>query len=145
MNYGDKIISDFAESACKTISKKVIRKIQKLIPEMQSGDDSLLKNVWDEICVQVQGEESWMWDIYLETISTYVASEVKHLNDSTKQAIWLQTQEGFDWETENEDKDTVDVCEDDIIWYIVDRFILSEAANWTNKRIEKYLEREYDW
>ncbi|MBS3948993.1 MAG: hypothetical protein KGZ57_11990 [Dethiobacter sp.] len=55
MNYKDKIISDIAESACEIIAKKVIRKLQQL-KDMLSGDDTPLKNVWDEICVQVQGE-----------------------------------------------------------------------------------------
>lgn len=51
MNYRDKIILDIAESACETIAKKVIRKFQQS-KDMMSGDDTLLKNVWDEICVQ---------------------------------------------------------------------------------------------
>lgn len=62
---------------------------------------------------KVQGEESAMWDTYLETISIYVDHEVSHLDDFTQQAIWLQTEEGWAWED-----DTLIICDDDIIRYI---------------------------
>jgi len=111
---------------------------------MQSGDDSPLKNVWDEICVQVQGEESIMFDAYLDTIRSFIQDEVKKLDIQTKQVIWLQTNEGIDWEEDNSNQDSPIYCEDDIAEYILQRFVLPEAANWNNKRIEKYLEREFD-
>jgi hypothetical protein len=31
---------------------------------LQSGEDSGLRNVWEEICVQVQGEFSYFWGIH---------------------------------------------------------------------------------
>ncbi len=31
---------------------------------LQSGEDSDLRNVWEEICVQVQGEFSYFWGIH---------------------------------------------------------------------------------
>ena len=143
MNYKDKIIRSFTESACKKISGKVVRSLQKMTEGMQSGDDTPLKNVWDEICVQVQYEESGMWEIYLETISAFIEDEVKKLNNATKQAIWLQTEEGIDWEIDNEEGDLSEFYVDDIVRYILHEFVLSEATKWRNKRIEKYLERGY--
>jgi len=149
MNYKDKIISDIAESACKIITKKVIRKLQQS-KDMLSGDDTTLKNVWDEICVQVQGEESLMWDAYLDTISSFIEHEVSYLDDFTQQAIWLQTNEGSNWDEDNEEdydykenyrkKNTIFICHDDIVLYILNDYILSSAADWSNKRIREYLE-----
>lgn len=110
---------------------------------MQSGDDTPLKNMWDEICVQVQGEQSGMWDDYEDTISSLILSKVEGLDSVTQQAIWLQTDEGTDWSVDNEDQDGQEipiVCED-IAKYILDGFMLSAAANWTNRRIERYLQR----
>jgi hypothetical protein len=111
---------------------------------MQSGDDTPLKNVWEEICVQVQGEESIMWDAYTDTTASLIQNEVKRLDIQTKQVIWLQTEEGIDWEEDYKNQNAPVYCEDDIAEYILQRFVLSVATNWTNKRIEKYLEREFD-
>ena len=56
MNPRDKIISRLADLECKRVSRKVIRNLQRLTEGMQSGDDSVLANVWDEVCVQVRGK-----------------------------------------------------------------------------------------
>ncbi|SLM44235.1 hypothetical protein NSND_61668 [Nitrospira sp. ND1] len=87
-----------------------------------------------------------MWDAYLDTIESLILGELVGLDSATKQAIWLQTDDGTDWSVENEDQDGQDVpivCED-IAKYILDGFVLLAATNWTNKRIEKYLERELE-
>jgi hypothetical protein len=146
MDYRDKIISDLARKECETLSRKVIRSLSKMTDGMQSGDDTPLKNIWDEICVQVQGEQAVMWDAYLDTIESLILGELVGLDSATKQAIWLQTDEGTDWSVDNEAQDGREVpivCED-IAKYILDGFVLSAAADWINKRIEKYLEREMD-
>ena len=150
MNYQEEIISDLARRACNTLSRKVIRSLRKMTDCMQSGDDTFLKNIWDEICVQVQGEESVMWEDYMDIIESLILGEVAGLDAATEQAIWLQTEEGIDWslDTENrevsEDQKVPIFCED-IAHYILKDFVLSDAANFTNKRIEKYLEREFDY
>ena len=89
---------------------------------MQSGDDSPLKNVWDDVCVQVQYEETMMWDVYLDTIRSFIEFEEKGYDIEIKQAIWLQTEERIDWAFDNEqdeEKDIAEYCEDDIIEYII--------------------------
>lgn len=144
MNYRDKIIEDIAEGLCKKISRKIIRNLQKMTEGMQSGDDTPLKNIWDEICVQAQGEESVMWYAYLDMIRLFIHDEIEKLDGKMKQVIWLQTDEGIDWEEDKENQDAPVYREDDIAEYIL-RFVLSTAANWTNKRIEKYFEREYSY
>jgi len=60
--------------------------------------------------------------------------------------IWLQTDEGCDWSADNdgkEDKEVPITCEE-VVQYILNSFVLSAAADWTNRRIEKYLERVID-
>lgn len=107
---------------------------------MQSGDDTTLKNLWDEICVQAQDQDSVMWDAYSDTIHSLVLEEVAKLDTATKQAIWLQTDAGIDWSVDNEDHE-IPTNSEDIAQYTLDTFVLAAAGNWTNKRIEKYLER----
>jgi hypothetical protein len=72
MHYKDKIISAYAERACTDISKKVIKDLRKMTEGIQSGDDSPLKNIWDEVCVQMQGEQSLMWEAYEDIINRLI-------------------------------------------------------------------------
>ncbi len=133
---------------------KVIRDLRKITEGMQSGDDSPLKNVWDEICVQMQTEESVMWEVYLDVISSLIKSELKPLSREILQSIWLQTNEGGDWESEIADQisegelkeyDVTVACnEDDIAEYILHEYILHAASDFTNKRIEKFIDEGYD-
>ena len=142
MEYLKNIISEIAESECNRICRKTIRSLQKMTEGMQSGDDSGLKNIWDEICVQVQSQYSFFWDAYLETINITIAYDVEQLDTPLKRAIWLQTQSGMDWTSEEENPDSVPIgeCVDwDITDYILNAFVLKTATDWKNKRIEKYL------
>jgi hypothetical protein len=108
---------------------------------MQSGDDTPIKNIWDEVCVQIQSELSVMWDAYLETINAIISQEVIKLDSAIKQAIWLQTDGGMDWEFDDERSEEVPYIEDDITDYITHNYLLSKAADWSNSRINKYLNR----
>ena len=144
MYYKDTIISSLADRECKRICGKTIRALQRMTEGMQSGTDASLKNIWDEVCVQVQFEQSLFWDAYLDIINAIISREVNKLDTFVKQAIWFQTVEGSEWECEDEAADEA-VCdapylEDDITDYILDRYVLSRAADWSNPRIEKYLE-----
>jgi hypothetical protein len=136
------IYSKKATKTCKKISTHVIRTLQKTTEGMQNVD-SPLKNLWDEICVQVQGQESVMWDAYLLTIGKLILRELNSIDRNIKESIWLQTQQGMDWEDENEDKDyeeqePMGVNDDDIVEYILQEFVLAKAADWENKRIQEY-------
>ena len=142
VDYKDRIISSFAKNACKKIAGKVIRKMQRITEELLSGDDTPLKNAWDEVCVQVQGEESFCWDIYMEQMHIYIKDELKELSLETKQAIWLQTEEGWEWAYEENECEEEAIDEDDIAQYILNEHILTEVGNYSNIRIEKYLWEE---
>ena len=114
---------------------------------MQSEDDSLLKNFWDEVCVQAQFEESYMWDAYLDTISRFINNEIQKLKQFVLEAIFLQTDAGMDWQleiedelSENENQESIPVCDEDITEYILQNYVLSDAMDYTNKRIRKYFE-----
>lgn len=148
MNYRDEIIWNLAEAACKRVSRRVIRSLTKMTDGMWSGDDTPLKNVWDEICVQVQGEESVMWDSHVDYIQSLMLNVLRGIDAATKRAIWLQTDEGIDWSVDSEDQkgdqEQVPFADEDVAEYIVNEFVLSAAADWSNKRIEKYLERGID-
>src|SRR5438445_2183848 len=118
MDAHDTIIWKLADRACNRISRGVVGTLQKMTEGMQSGNDSGLKNIWDEVCVQVQGQESSMLEAYLDTIRIVIVRTLPQVDLEAKQAIWLQTSNGLDWET-NEKSENAPVDDDDIAEYIL--------------------------
>jgi hypothetical protein len=142
MDYRDKIISAVAERECMRISRQVIFILQRLTSGGASGGDSPLKNLWDEICVQVQFQESVMWGLYSETMEQIIDGEIQKSDTAVQQAIWLQTSNGFDWAYDQEGEvETVPCNRQDIIDHILNEYVLSQAADYSNRRIREYLER----
>lgn len=110
-----------------------------------SGEDTPLKNIWDEICVQVQYEESFLWeDVYLEMIRSSVLYEVRKLEEEVRQAIWFQTDEGIYWDEDEEEQDEIYFDDDKITDYILRDYLLRIASDWTNRRIDKFQNRGHD-
>lgn len=132
-----------------------------------SGDDSGLLNTWDEICAQVQGDQSVFWDAYEDTVDSVILNELQKLPDLELQALWLQTDVGLAWrDNARGEIDTVvdrpvdggaPDCEegrdnesagtptslDDIIPHVSER-VYSLAAEWSNRRIRSYLRDDED-
>lgn len=73
-----RIVNDLSEVITQKLVGKCKRYLHSL-PAMLSGDNSGLANVWDELCVQVQGEHSYYWDAYLETIDDFLRWPVDEL------------------------------------------------------------------
>ena len=141
MDYRDKIISAVAKRGCTRVAGRVVQLLQRTTEGMQSGEGSVLANLWDEVCIQVQGEESIFWDVYLEVIEQYIAQEIRLLDEVAMHAIWLQTSNGFDWAFDQEgDVECVPCDRRDIVNHILNEYILSRAADYSNRRIRKYLE-----
>jgi hypothetical protein len=108
-----------------------------------SGEDSVLKNVWDEICVQVQGEESVDWKAYEETAYAIVELEAESLLSFEREAVWLKTEQGFEWRSDHTTERTpMPVFSDDVVQHIVDA-VFEQAANWSNPRIRQYTESSF--
>ena len=138
--------------------------------DLLSGDDSGIRNTWDEVCAQVQGEQSFYWEAYEDTIDSVILSELRKLPEVELCALWLQTDEGTDWQdktqsqsalgvdrppfpdemVEGELTDTdsspseIPLCETDIIPTISQR-VYELAEDWSNRRIRAYLREDKDY
>ena len=139
----ESLLSEIADVECQRVSRKVIRSLQRMTEGLQSGDDSGLVNLWNEICVQVQGEQSVMWDAYLHTVGGFIFDQLSRVDVTLKRAIWLQTREGMDWEASPGDRISP-YSDDVIVEYVLHDYVLSAAADWSNARIERYRERSYE-
>jgi hypothetical protein len=145
MDDRDRIIAWIAEPECKRIARKVVRALQGMTQGMQSGDDSGLANLWDEVCVQIQDQQSIMWEYYVELMQDMIKEQARMLSAELTKAIWLQTDNGMDWDFDEEDSAEIEYSDEDIVDYILSDFVLKLAADWNNRRIEKYMEREFDF
>ncbi|WP_395666376.1 hypothetical protein [Methylocella sp.] len=110
---------------------------------MLSGDDTPLRNVWDEICAQTQGEESTLWGAYEDLIDRVLLARLGELERAAVLALWLQTETGFDWLFDHhEDGDALEQTPVDLD-AVVDHIrpsLLREAADEDNERVTQYLD-----
>jgi hypothetical protein len=135
------IIKALAEQTARRITGKVVADLQRMKHTL-SGDDSGLKTTWDEICVQVQEEDSFQWNSYDDTVRAIVRSYVTQLPQHERDALWLQTDQGSDWDCQDEnEREANPVCDDHIIDYLTQEYIYAEAGQWSNSRIRAFIER----
>ncbi len=99
-------------------------------------------SVWEEICVQVQFEESFYWGAYDYTVYDIVWREVKRLPPSVLRALWLDTIPGGDWliEEEAEQPELAPYCIDEVAEHLTS-IVYDMAADWSNWHIRAYLKR----
>ncbi len=136
-----KVISEFAAQISEHVAHKVIRKLQARTDALLSGDDSPLRNAWDEICAQCQTSLSIYWDAYDETVCRFTTEAVSKLRPCERDAIWLQTPQALDWEfVDEESRDPNPVNDSDIANYVMQEYIYPMAGRWSNPRIAKYME-----
>jgi hypothetical protein len=136
------IVKAVAVQATRRVTRKVIFDLQRMEHTL-GGDDSGLKTTWDEICVQIQYEQSFAWEAYDETVKALVGGYVCDLPAHEREAIWLQTEPGFDWDCdEAKDRDPYPVVGDEISEYIATEYIYTEAGRWSNAHIRSYIKRQ---
>ena len=136
------IMAVVAQLASRRIARRVIADLQGMRHTL-SGDDSELETTWDEICAQVQFEKFTMaWDAYEETVKALVGGYVFDLPAHERDAIWLQTEAGSDWDPEEPvTHRPYPPVEDDVTAYITEEHVYAEAGRWSNARIRTYIER----
>ncbi len=133
-------ISQSAKNECQRITARVTQRLQKLKNDsLLSGDDSILRNTWEEICVQIQGERSIFWDVYFHTIQQMIETEVNKLWSDVQMAIWLQTGNGRSWESESDGPGPI---VEDVTSHLIYEHLFVEAGKWSNSRIRQHF-KEY--
>ncbi len=139
------IVEAFAAPILARLTRRVISKLRGMDQALLSGDERL-QNAWEEICVQVQGEQSFFWEAYEDTIRQCAQTEVTKLQPHERQSLWLQTESGAEWLFEEENSESeVPHSDDDIIEYLLNDHILPAASDYSNPRIRKYLDGDEEW
>lgn len=145
MRIEEQIVAAFANKISEQIVTGVVRSLKKMNSdhEMLSGNSGL-KNVWEEICVQVQGEESFNWSAYIDVMERMLYSSLERLLPHEQIALWALTEEGwdyiYDYHADDVDLSEVPVSQDENLHKLRGE-LLSKAADYENARISKFLER----
>ncbi len=127
----------------RQISFAIINQLKALNGEdfLLSGDDSGLENIWEEICVQAQGERSFHWDAYEEVISNFIVGELERQPPAIQ--ILLSYVGSIDSEFEyGKDEDPYGIFYDPAIKEIMDH-IMMEAGYYENENVSRYLDDDF--
>jgi|PlaIllAssembly_1097288.scaffolds.fasta_scaffold497000_2 hypothetical protein len=134
--------SQWSQDIC--VDSLTIKELEGRTEGLSSGDDSGLKNIWDEVCVQVQHDQSLLWDYYVEDISIIIAEHLNEAPEFLQEAMWLQTEAGSDWACDSDDSDEPEdpsICKNELVNFILNEYVLTKAGEWKNKDIRNYLNR----
>lgn len=143
------IVALYAARLGSQATSNVIRQLERM--ETSLSGDSGLKNAWEEVCAQVQGEESIDWPAYVNIINELLYSVVEVLDMDAQLTLWAITEEGWDYIYDHHvDRDAAGypLNTDDIVTHLKGT-VLSAAANYESPSLYRYIwgedNPEDDW
>lgn len=142
------VIQDLANSIIAKIAESAISEMKKNRDVLLSGEDSGLRNLWEEYVAQVRGGESFHYDEYQEAVENYCSSEVNKISKLEKLIVTLgadQTSQEFEeWLEESEKAIHYEniLPNNAIIISEVCQQIERIAEEYTSRNIERYLNNE---
>lgn len=95
MNIERRLLRTAASAVRASLVDSVITALQRM-PAHLSGDDSGLDTAWDEVCVQIQCEESIFWDAYVQTIDSCITAAIFELAPALMDTLSAATTSGDD-------------------------------------------------
>ena len=135
------ILFELKNYHAKLLSRKAISALKKLKGDnLLSPDDHGLKNAWEEICVQKQGEESVLWDAWEDTIEMVIIDILGRTDKEILKFLSIMDDEEYE-QIENGDfnyhyyKHSIES-----VLRVVKDYIINESVNYSNKRIQNYLD-----
>ena len=140
------IARNLSDDLCKKITSKTVRWMQGFPTTLDMG---YLKNLWDDVCYQVQKEESFYWSHYDDMVTSNIVSLLEELEEYKLTAIWLQTND-TDYQLSELESDglltdiryktlNTSCFIDDIAKYITGEYIYQQAESWRNDRLRQAL------
>lgn len=131
-----KILSQLIDKNIQTIVNKVVYQIRRVPKEaMISGDDSGLKSMWDELCVQVQDEHFQNWNLLDDLVEGICEDKYKELPDPIQFALSYKACELYD---EVYKPGTVFP---ELIVDMLKEKVYEYAMNYENRQIREYIYR----
>lgn len=109
--------------------------------EMLSGDSGL-QSVWEEVCAQIQGEESADWWAYEDLIQTIALTQIEQLCHNGQLALWTQTSVGWNWVYDHfsdEGGASVAPLELSPVVKLIEDEVLSAASDYASPALSRFL------
>jgi len=141
------VAMELSDKLCKKVANKTIRWMQSLDTQLLEID--CLKSLWDDVCYQIQKEQSFYWSHYDDMVFSNVLSLLEELEDYEVNAIGLQSDEVyyqlFELESENIERDSqyqavnLSCYLHDITRYIVVEYVYKQADGWRNDSLRQAL------
>lgn len=139
------IVAAWASKLAASALKDVIGELESM--EAMLSGDSGLANVWEEICAQVQGEESSEWSAYENLVEELLYVLVESLDGDSQLALWATTEAGWDYIYDHHaDKDGVagvPLTTSDIVSKLAGE-VWSVAADYESPSLYRYIWGEDD-
>lgn len=145
------LIQQYANAVADKVCDGVIEDLKQITTTL-SGEDSGLRNTWEEICVQVQGEESYFWDEYQTVMHDAILGALLAIEQRDLASLWLQSEEGWSWLWDVENADSaidndatkaevteIPFDQEEIAKYILQKHLMARAEEFSNRRIAAFL------
>lgn len=136
----EQLIAEIAQRKIDRLVRQTVDYLQAIRSTL-SGDDSGLRDAWDEICVQVQFHESASWEAYEATVNQFVEGAVQELAPIDLRLLWLQTDAGWAWLYDHRDTTAEIPAETESVVDLLMQAVRDKAGDWSNTRIRRYLDR----
>ena len=129
-----------AAAIATTIVDGAIASLAAMTDCRKPGGDSGLVNLWEEVCVQMQGEKSLLWDGYLDTINSLLSPSVDALNPDEKHSLWLATDGGWEWQFDEDQReaDPLAFNTEEMVDSLKDQ-LLANAGEFRSTNIRSFL------
>ncbi|MDO5445702.1 MAG: hypothetical protein Q4F31_08790 [Eubacteriales bacterium] len=131
-SYPEKIVQDLAADLSAKITDACIERLKSLSDSLLPDDEKVLENTWEEICVQVQSEESNFWEVYDDTVSEILCKELSKLPDYSIAA--LQFAEDFN------ESDFAYEYDIDELTAILKNAVYEKAGEYQSDSVSRFLE-----
>lgn len=131
------------------IARKVADDLKAMNETLLSGDDSGLTSVWQEICAQIQGEESNFWDEYKAVAQDLIGARLEKHSREEQEMLWLSTEPGWDWlwDVVNAGDEAPPahpgVDQQSVVDWIFGKFLWRLAESEEDPNVTRFLDREF--
>ena len=132
------VVEHVSEAATARVVRECMNRLRQVRPETVTPPG--VCDLWEELCVQLQGEKSLIWDLYLQKAEDVMSKALEILAPVERVAIWLGTANGSCWAAECVEVESVnDVPVDDgDLVELVSSLVQAEASSFSNQRIRRF-------
>jgi len=137
MTTEEKIFKDIVDYYVRKAVKSAVYRIQRTTKDAMILNKPYLKNLWDEICVQKQSQESIFWSLIDEMVEMTCDLIFEEMSSPIQMAISYKAY------SENKPDGEYGIIYHDEGVRLIKEKVYSHAIDYSNKEIEQFKETDY--